>query len=219
MVVLPILTHAAPDLPAQVAQHAAIAYACEGAENRLLMVADMSQRNTRPRFWAFDVRNPAQPRLLIESRIEHGAGSDPDKSGYATRFSNADGSGETSLGLYRLTDPYESPTHGRSYHLRGLTPGWNSNAEARDVEFHPSHFVDTDRVDWSLGCLATPMRVIPALEKAVHSLSGAIVWVDGPRAVPLPCHTTWTEPTWPDATSAWPAYTLWGSDTTTACTV
>ena len=197
------LVYAAPDMPAVVAEHAAEAYACAVTHAPLLIVADMALKNTAPRLWAFDLKQPNKPRLIIESRVEHGSGSDPQRTGYAVHFSNAADSLATSLGLYRVAEPYESPTHGRAYRLEGLTAGWNDRAYDRDVNFHSSAFVDRDRVSWSSGCLATPAQVIPAIEHAMHtSLSGAVVWVDGPvPMVPMP-HCSWSQPAWSPSTPA-----------------
>jgi L,D-transpeptidase catalytic domain len=197
------LVYAAPDMPVLVAEHAAEAYACTATREPLLIVADMSLKNTAARLWAFDLKQPGHPRLIIESRVEHGSGSDPQRTGYAVHFSNAPDSLATSLGLYRVAEPYESPTHGRAYRLEGLTAGWNDHAYERDVNFHSSTFVDSDRVSWSSGCLATPAQVIPAIEHAMHtSLSGAVVWVDGPvPMVPMP-HCSLLQPAWSSSTPA-----------------
>lgn len=181
---LPIdLTLAAPNLPQEVAEHAAAAAVCQKA--KVLLVADMSARNTEARLWAFDLSDPKKPVLVLRTQVAHGAGSaDPKHPGFASRFSNVPDSGMTSLGPYRIGQTYVGD-HGKSYRLEGLMQGWNTKAYERDVMLHPSNFVGPGRVANSLGCLAVANDVIPKLDKHFRSLTGAAVWVDGP-GVPTP---------------------------------
>jgi len=178
------LTTAAPHLPPAVAERAATAYTCAaergGAADHLL-VADMSQPSSAPRLYVFDLSDPAHPTLIKRTRVAHGAGSDPKKSGTPERFGSRPESGETSLGLYRVAEPYVG-IHGKSYRLDGLTPGFNITARERAVVLHPAPYVrDRGPVGRSLGCPAIGERDFTTLDRR-GVLEGALVWVDGPDA-------------------------------------
>lgn len=180
--VMPDLSAAAPHLDAAVAHRAAVAYTCateRGTRADHLLVADMSQPSTARRLFAFDLSDPAHPALIERTRVAHGAGSDPAKTGKPIRFSSAPESGETSLGLYRVAEPYVG-VHGKSYRLDGLTHGFNDTARARAVVLHPAPYVrDSGPVGRSLGCPAINPRDFTRLDNA-GVLEGALVWVDGP---------------------------------------
>lgn len=184
-------------IPAQVLTHALAALACQPAP--ILIAVDMAQPMTADRMWVFDTTDPNHPILVKRTQVEHGYGSDPRRTGTATKFSNTPDSGMTSLGLYTVGDPYIGK-HGRSYFLDGLTPGRNTNAEIRDIRLHPVKKAN----GFSAGCLAVSEPVIPALEKKLGVLTGATVWVDGPGIKAPTCNCTvpsyWTTlPSWPSA--------------------
>lgn len=178
------LTAAAPHLDAAVAHRAAVAYTCaveQGAPANHLFVADMSQPSTAPRLFVFDVSDPRSPTLIERTRVAHGAGSDPAKTGRPVRFGNVPESGETSLGLYRVAEPFFG-VHGKAYRLDGLTPGFNDAARARAVVLHPAPYVrDRGPVGRSLGCPAIAAEDFAALDRR-GALQGALIWIDGPDA-------------------------------------
>ena len=142
-----------------------------------LLVADMSMRSRKKRLWAFDVSDPANPRLVHHDRVAHGSGSDPDGDGRPQAFSNTPDSHQTSLGLYRVAESYEGK-HGGSRRLDGLFSRFNSNARNRAVVMHPSHYVSERHVGRSQGCPAVNYETMAALEKA--GLDNAVLWIDGP---------------------------------------
>lgn len=181
---MPDLSTAAPHLSPAVAQRAAVAYTCaaeRGMRTDHLFVADMSQPSTAPRLFAFDLSDPAHPTLIERTRVAHGAGSDPAKTGRPVRFGNVPESGETSLGLYRVAEPFFG-VHGKAYRLDGLTPGFNDAARARAVVLHSAPYVrDRGPVGRSLGCPAIAPEDFAALDHR-GALEGALVWIDGPYA-------------------------------------
>ena len=178
------LTAAAPHLPPAVAERAATAYTCaveRGTSADHLLVADMSQPSSMPRLFVFELSDPSRPVLVERTRVAHGAGSDPRKTGKPERFGNAPESGETSLGLYQVAEPYIG-FHGKSYRLDGLTPGFNDAARSRAVVLHPAPYVrDRGAVGRSLGCPAIAPEDFAALDRR-GALEGALVWIDGPDA-------------------------------------
>jgi hypothetical protein len=178
------LAAAAPYLDTAVAERAAVAYTCavqRGTRTDHLLVADMSQPSSKPRLFVFDVSDPRNPTLIERTRVAHGAGSDPAKTGQPVHFGNVVESGETSLGLYRVAEPYIG-VHGKSYRLDGLTRGFNDRARERGVMLHPASYVRNDGpIGRSLGCPALNPEVFSQLDRK-GALDGALLWIDGPVA-------------------------------------
>ena len=125
---------------------------------RLLTVIDYSKASTEPRLWVLDLE---RERVLFEELVAHGRGSGDN---FATRFSNADGSHQTSLGLFRTADTYVG-TNGYSLRLDGLEQGVNDRARDRAIVMHGAPYVSeanirtVGRLGRSHGC--------PALRPAI----------------------------------------------------
>ena len=123
-----------------------------------LTVIDYSLPSARPRLWVFDL---SSGRLLFKELVAHGRNSG---DGVATRFSDAMGSRQSSLGLFRTADAYVGQ-NGYSLRLDGLEPGFNGHARARAIVMHGAKYVDSTvasdngRVGRSWGC--------PALREAI----------------------------------------------------
>jgi hypothetical protein len=142
-----------------------------------VVVVDMGMKASQKRLWAFDIKDASNWRLVLNERVTHGSGSDPDADGKAQRFSNEPDSHMTSLGLYRIAERYEGK-HGISRRLDGLFQRFNSNARERAVVLHPSDYVNPDRVGRSQGCPAVNPKTMETLEKA--GLGKAVLWMDAP---------------------------------------
>lgn len=125
---------------------------------RRLGVIDYALPSTRRRLWIFDLRTR---RLLMRERVAHGRNSGGNE---ATRFSNRDGSLESSLGLYRTLGTYQGD-NGYSLRLQGLDPGFNDNALERAIVIHGASYVSKafaqreGRIGRSWGCPAVSTRV------------------------------------------------------------
>ena len=174
-----------PDLPHDLHAQAQAVVACAPTTARVVLFADMTQRATAARLYVLDLSDRTRPLLVLRTQVAHGYGSDPTRSGYATRFGHVDGSGMTSLGLYRVGAPYVGK-HGHSYHLDGLQAS-NANAAARAIELHPAAYVSTQGVGRSAGCAAVAPSIIPALDRRYGSLTGAVLWIAGPGATLPTC--------------------------------
>lgn len=126
--------------------------------DRLLTVIDYSRASTQPRLWVLDLE---REQVLFEELVAHGRGSGEN---YATRFSNAEGSHQTSLGLFRTADTYVG-SNGYSLRLDGLEAGINDRARDRAIVMHGAPYVSEDhlravgRLGRSYGC--------PALRTAI----------------------------------------------------
>jgi hypothetical protein len=121
--------------------------------DRLLTVIDYSRASTQPRLWVLDLE---REQLLFEELVAHGQGSGEN---FATRFSNADGSHQTSLGLFRTADTYVGG-NGYSLRLDGLEAGFNDRARERAIVMHGAPYVSdvnvraVGRLGRSHGCPA-----------------------------------------------------------------
>lgn len=124
-------------------------------------VADFGQPSRAPRLHLVDLAAGRVDSLLVA----HGRGSDPEHTGWVTRFSNAPRSEATSEGDYLTADYYEGH-HGHSMRLVGLDPT-NSNAEAREIVVHSAWYVGPEVVrehgmlGRSEGCFAVSQTDLP----------------------------------------------------------
>jgi hypothetical protein len=107
--------------------------------DRLLTVIDYSRASTQPRLWVLDLEHE---QVLFQELVAHGQGSGEN---FATRFSNADGSHQTSLGLFRTADTYVGG-NGYSLRLDGLEAGFNDRARDRAIVMHGAPYVSEDNV-------------------------------------------------------------------------
>jgi L,D-transpeptidase catalytic domain len=118
-----------------------------------MAVIDYSRPSTDKRLWVFDVDRGT---LLHREHVAHGQGSGEN---FARKFSNIEGSYQTSLGLYRTAETYMG---GNGYSLRmdGLDPGFNDNARQRAIVMHGAWYANPDliakqgRLGRSQGCPA-----------------------------------------------------------------
>jgi len=130
--------------------------------DRLLTVIDYSKPSTEERLWVLDLQSE---RVLYQELVAHGQGSGDN---FATRFSNQDGSHQTSLGLFRTADTYVG-SNGYSLRLDGLEPGVNDNARDRAIVMHGAPYVNeatskvVGRLGRSWGCPA----LRPAIARSV----------------------------------------------------
>jgi hypothetical protein len=130
----------------------------EVAPDSRLAVIDYSLPSTTRRLWVFDVQ---AGKLLHHELVAHGRGSGDN---YATSFSNAADSHQTSLGLFRTAETYIGG-NGYSLRLDGLEPGVNDNARARAIVMHGAWYVDPavvaqqGRLGRSYGCPALRQQV------------------------------------------------------------
>jgi hypothetical protein len=119
----------------------------------LLGVVNFAQHSSQLRFQLVDLQRGSVECFLVA----HGAGSDPEQTGWLKRFSNAHGSLATSQGSYVTGEEYDGQ-YGRSRRLVGLDSE-NSEAYNRAIVIHGASFVSADRakkkdVGCSFGCFA-----------------------------------------------------------------
>jgi hypothetical protein len=171
------LAELAPDLSRRVIARAVRALDCaepEVNDARILAIIDYSLPSTERRLWVFD---RAERRLLFHELVAHGKNSGEN---YATRFSNVDGSRQSSLGLFRTAETYDGG-NGYSLRLDGLDPRVNDHARERLIVIHGAWYVGEDfarqhgRLGRSWGCPALePALARPVIDTLKH---GAALFV------------------------------------------
>lgn len=158
------LAAAAPKANPQVLALAARAAECARRQGvldsrlRHLAVIDYSLPSTQPRLWVFDVEHG---RLMFQELVAHGRNTGEARS---ERFSNAEGSHMSSIGLFKTLQPYYG-SNGYSLRLSGLDPGFNDNALSRAIVMHGAPYVSATiaerlgRLGRSWGCPAVRPEV------------------------------------------------------------
>lgn len=166
------LVSQAPELDPQVLGYALAATQCavrngESYPQRLAVI-DFSLPSSQERLWIFDLQ---QQSLLMHDLVAHGRNSGGLES---TRFSNIEGSHQSSIGLFRAAESYRGK-HGYSLRLDGLEPGFNDLARQRAIVIHGADYVDPSwidaygRIGRSLGCPAVRQEISA---QVVDSLKG-----------------------------------------------
>jgi hypothetical protein len=129
---------------------------------RYWIVVDFSQPSSERRFHIFDRAKNSVESLLVA----HGSGSAcKDDAARACDFSNAPGSYESSLGVYRCGDKYLEGEHLRMM-VHGLQQGVNDKAYARAIRIHESWYVSDQHVSkfgrcgCSEGCFVLDEKVV-----------------------------------------------------------
>ena len=142
----------------------------------LLTLIDYTRPSTEPRLWVLDL---VSGRILHRELVAHGKNSGGN---VPTRFSNDDGSLQSSLGLF-VTDRTYTGENGYSLRLRGLDAGVNDHAFARAIVFHGADYVSADvaaklgRLGRSWGCPA----LRPEIARTIIDLikDGTVVYAFG----------------------------------------
>lgn len=117
-------------------------------------IVDFSASSSQARFHLLDIGNGKASTFLVA----HGAGSDPDHTGFVQRFSNAFGSNASSEGAFVARDYYVGK-HGRSQRLVGLDDT-NNNAFGRALVIHGAWYANAGmlkthgKLGRSQGCFA-----------------------------------------------------------------
>jgi len=145
----------------------------------LLTVIDYSRPSSEPRLWVLDL---ARGRVLFRELVAHGQNSGED---FAWAFSNAPGSRQSSLGLFRTEQPYVGQ-HGQALRLSGLEAGFNDRAEDRAVVIHGADYVSAEhvarhgRLGRSWGCPALPLGVHHRIIEAIAEGSAVFAYYPDP---------------------------------------
>lgn len=149
-----------------------------------ITVIDFNQHSSKKRMHVIDMKTGAVTSYLSA----HGKGSEgPSDDGYASVFSNVNGSNATSLGIYKTGESYEG-NNGLSMRLHGLEAS-NSNALDRAIVMHGADYVSqstinsSGRIGRSLGCPAVERRYITGLIASLKNGSLILGWYQKRKAM------------------------------------
>ncbi|WP_024891410.1 murein L,D-transpeptidase catalytic domain family protein [Luteimonas huabeiensis] len=147
---------------------------------RTLGVIDYSLPSTQRRLWVFDLRDGA---LLFEEWVAHGRNTGEN---LATRFSNVEGSFQSSIGAFLTEESYVG-RNGYSLRLRGLEPGFNDLARERAIVVHGAPYVNPQaaagqgRLGRSLGCPAVRPAIARELIDTIRGGSLLVAYYPDPE--------------------------------------
>ncbi|MDF2931919.1 MAG: hypothetical protein K0R36_1250 [Chryseobacterium sp.] len=99
------------------------------------------------RYFVYDLKND---KILQKAIVSHGSGSVVSRSN-SLKFSNVEGSYQSSLGKYEIRENYVGK-FGKAYRLKGLDSS-NSNAMQRAIVLH-SYDCISDKESEDLACLS-----------------------------------------------------------------
>ncbi|MGL4331823.1 MAG: murein L,D-transpeptidase catalytic domain family protein [Bacteroidales bacterium] len=146
----------------------------DGKKKDLLTFIDFTKASTEERFFVIDLQ---KRKILYNTVVSHGRNSGAN---YATRFSNKNGSYQSSLGFY-LTGGTYIGKNGYSMLLDGLEKGINDRARERAIVVHgapyanPSVIKSSGRLGRSLGCPALPQSVSKEIIDVIKN--GSVLYI------------------------------------------
>jgi hypothetical protein len=138
------------------------------ADPKAIFVADFAKHSSEPRLYMVDMDNGE----VTTFRTAHGRGSDPNRSGWAKRFSNAPGSFASSLGAYVTLGKSYGLRHGEHVGLDGLD-ATNNMARDRAIIVHSADYCELPFLrSWGMlgrseGCFATSSQEFATLLPAM----------------------------------------------------
>lgn len=139
----------------------------------IAMLIDFRVPSSRYRFFIYDLRNN---KILEKGIVAHGSGSEIQNSS-ALKFSNIEGSFQSSLGKYEINNSYIGQ-FGKSYRLKGLDKT-NSNAMQRAIVLHKLSCVkdseDNSPACLSLGCPMISVNFFKKVESYIDSSKKTII--------------------------------------------
>ena len=182
-----LIARLAPKISPIVIQEALTAMKCAqnhglGRTASRLAIIDYSIPSRLPRLWVVDLK---QQKLLFEEYVAHGQGSGED---VPNRFSDRNGSHQSSLGLF-LTDSTYQGGNGYSMRLRGLSKGFNESALRRLIVMHGAAYVNPlaalsmGRLGRSWGCPAVRREIAKPMIDALKE--GNFIYSHGPGTAKL----------------------------------
>lgn len=139
-------------------------------DRSLVAIIDYSRPATERRLWVLDL---ATGEVLMHEHVAHAARTG---GAWATSFSNAIGSYQSSLGTFITANSYLG-VRGLSLRLRGIEPGINDNALRRGIVIHGTPNVTEARAragrqGRTEGCPAVPME---SARQLVRLIEGGVV--------------------------------------------
>lgn len=152
-------------------------YAIRPCKKKIISIVDFSKPSTEKRFYVIDLK---KKKVLFHTWVAHGKHTGKN---YARRFSNIEGSKQSSLGFYLTSNPYKGK-HGYSLRLNGREKGINHLARQRAIVIHAADYVSPEfiaehgRLGRSWGCPALPKEVSTAIIKTIKRGSCLFIYAN-----------------------------------------
>ncbi len=122
----------------------------------IIAVVDFTKPSNQKRLQVIEMNHY---KVLMDMYVAHGVNSG---GLYPTKFSNTEGSHQSSIGVYKTDGTYYGK-YGRSLTLDGLEIGFNDNVRDRVIVIHKSSYIGNGRTGRSWGCFAVPAKDKDAL--------------------------------------------------------
>lgn len=154
----------------------------------MLTIVDFDKPSYERRLWLIDLRNH---HVIMHIHVAQGRNSGKV---YATRFSNAVNSHESSLGIFTTVGGKFYGEFGKSLHLRGWEQGINNNAYNRGILVHSEWYVTPHyvrhmgRVGRTWGCFAVNPDHIDNIIEEIQQGSVMFVYALPEKNDPLVNH-------------------------------
>jgi peptidoglycan hydrolase-like protein with peptidoglycan-binding domain len=125
-------------------------------------IIDFSLPSTEKRLFVIDL---ARGQMLFNELVTHGGNSGGN---HTTSFSNTSGSNQSSIGLARTAETYESAKFGSTaLRMDGLEEGYNDNMRSRAIVMHQADYATQGAIDANGGARLGRSQGCPALDPAV----------------------------------------------------
>lgn len=143
------------------------AYAKGDTTKMTYSIIDFSLPSTEKRLFVIDLESG---QMLFNELVTHGSNSGGNMT---TSFSNRSGSHQSSMGLARTAETYESAKFGSTaLRIDGLEEGYNDNMRDRAVVMHRANYATQETIDANGGARLGRSQGCPALDPAV---SGEVI--------------------------------------------
>lgn len=125
-------------------------------------VIDFSLPSTEKRLFVMDLETG---KMLFNELVTHGSGSGGNMT---TEFSNRSGSHQSSIGLAKTAETYQSSKFGSTaLRLDGLEEGFNDNMRDRAIVMHQANYATQGTIDANGGARLGRSQGCPALDPAI----------------------------------------------------
>lgn len=125
-------------------------------------IIDFSLPSTEKRLFVIDLESG---KMLFNELVTHGGNSGGN---HTTSFSNRPGSNQSSIGLSRTAETYQSAKFGSTaLRIDGLEEGYNDNMRRRAVVMHQADYATQATIDANGGSRLGRSQGCPALDPAV----------------------------------------------------
>lgn len=142
----------------------------------ILTIVDFSQTSKNKRMYVIDFANQ---EVVHHTYVAHGRNTGDE---FAKKFSNVDGSWQSSLGFYLTKGTNMGASVGFSLIMEGLEKGFNDNAQRRQIIVHGAEYATenfikrTGRLGRSFGCPAVPPEEIEPIVETIKNGSCLFIY-------------------------------------------